>query len=129
MACCFGICGKIGILEIMQVPMIQSGETPHISVWLSDEQLKIEKYFHCCVCGKILFSYFDRVNLVVVGGMPLENSRYMWECKGKTWVPNPQFNSEKVVREIVKDNHVERYDFYNEPEKVSRLCKTIYYVN
>ena len=69
----------------MQVPTALSGEQPRISVWLDNEkrQEKALKPFHCLVCGKVVFEYYNDVRMIVPGEPEFVKSPKVIQCHGK----------------------------------------------
>lgn len=53
----------------MQTPMAISGEQPKISVWLDNNRSNELKKFHCPVCGKVVFEYYNDARIIMPGEM------------------------------------------------------------
>lgn len=53
----------------MQTPMAISGEQPKISVWLDNNRSTELKRFHCTVCGKVVFEYYNDTKIILPGEM------------------------------------------------------------
>ena len=68
----------------MQVPTILSGEQPKISVWLDDgkKHEKELKKFHCLVCGKVAFEYYNSVRMIIPGESEYIKNPKVIQCHG-----------------------------------------------
>ena len=68
----------------MQVPTVISGEQPRIQVWLDNEkkQEKELKKFHCLVCGKVVFEYYNSVRMIIPGEPEFTKSPKVIQCHG-----------------------------------------------
>ena len=78
----------------MQVPTILSGEQPRISVWLDNDkkQERTLKQFHCLVCGKVVFEYYNNVRMIIPGEPDFIKSPKVIQCHGTISVQkNGQF--------------------------------------
>jgi len=53
----------------MIVPTALSGEQPKISVWLDNNRSDELKKFHCPVCGKVVFEYYNAARIIMPGEM------------------------------------------------------------
>ncbi len=51
----------------MQVPFILSGEQPKVSIWLDNRRDDQIKQFHCPVCGKVVFEYYNDIKIIMAG--------------------------------------------------------------
>ena len=67
----------------MQTPMAISGEQPQISVWLDNNRSEELKKFHCSVCGKVVFEYFNDMRIIMPGEMKnVGHSPIVIQCHG-----------------------------------------------
>jgi len=53
----------------MDVPYPLTGEQPKISIWLDDKRDNVLKKFHCPICGKVVFEYYNSIKIIVTGEM------------------------------------------------------------
>lgn len=71
----------------MQTPMVLSGEQPKISVWLDNNKSDELKKFHCPVCGKVVFEYYNDVKIILPGEMgEVKKSPIVIQCHGSITV-------------------------------------------
>ena len=49
--------------------MAESGVQPKISVWLDNNRSDELKKFHCPICGKVVFEYYNDVKILMPGDM------------------------------------------------------------
>jgi hypothetical protein len=88
----------------MEVPAAVSGEKPRISVGLSNTFDDVLKYFHCSVCGKKLFGYYNDGNIQIMPGeAKFEKSPIVIQCNGAI-------------------------DTYRDNRKITTKCKANYFI-
>jgi len=67
----------------MQVPQCINKKECVISVWLDEnkDDEKTLKKFHCPVCGKVMFEYYNRLRMIVPGKNE-SSEGVVVECRG-----------------------------------------------
>jgi hypothetical protein len=56
-----------------------------MSVWLDNEKGSELKKFHCPVCGKVVFEYYNDVKILMPGELgDVKKSPIVVQCHGKT---------------------------------------------
>lgn len=64
--------------------MAQTGEQPKISVWLDNNRSTELKKFHCPVCGKVVFEYYNDAKIIMPGEMEaVGHSPIVIQCHGQ----------------------------------------------
>ena len=105
----------------MIVARIVKNKQPRISVWLDDkeEDQRILKKFHCIVCGKIVFEYYNSVKLIVPGKHYKKTPKVI-QCNGTMIV-------DKLTNEIT---HIPFYELANNKHRYCQTrCKTKYWIS
>ncbi|OGY28150.1 MAG: hypothetical protein A2Z42_03000 [Candidatus Woykebacteria bacterium RBG_19FT_COMBO_43_10] len=89
----------------MLIPVIirKDQTKPAITVWLDDDSEQVVKKFRCCVCGAVVFEYYDSVRMMVVGEVGYLHAPTIIMCKGKV-------------------------DIETQEGMVTKTCKTLYYI-
>jgi len=55
-----------------------------ITVWLSNEPMesRSKKSFRCCVCGHLVFEYYDHVRMIMPGVQGFAKAPVVVQCHG-----------------------------------------------
>jgi len=63
--------------------MAISGEQPKISIWLDNNRSNELKKFHCPVCGKVVFEYYNDAKIIMPGeDKTIMKSPIVIQCHG-----------------------------------------------
>jgi hypothetical protein len=65
----------------MLAPHLKTGEKPPILVILDFSAPKTLKKFHCPICGKVAFEYWDEIRAMVPGS-PSDKDAHMLDLRG-----------------------------------------------
>ena len=58
-------------------------DSPHISVWLDERKDSELKKFHCPICGRVVFEYYNSMRLILPGEMnEVGKSPIVVQCHG-----------------------------------------------
>lgn len=106
----------------------QSGQQSKISIWLDDSSPDILKQFRCVVCGKVVFEYYNNVNIIVPGDNGKQKGSIVIQCSGR--IPLTKNTNERVTFKdgrayVVKENVWHEIDPFN---VYTADCKTKYWV-
>lgn len=120
----------------MEIPKKLNGKTPNISVLLSDRHSDEYKYFHCVVCGKIVFGYNnDEVRMIIPTGQPKTSKpQTTIRCMNRVNIGEPSIILHELIAAVFANDSVQpirakiaelvaRY-----PENKSANCDAKYYV-
>lgn len=83
------------------IPTLITGIRPTISIWLDSLSDTKMKQFHCLVCGKIVFEYYNAVRMVLPGEPEYRKSPVIVQCHGMIEV----YDEHKVRRSRCKTRY------------------------
>lgn len=68
----------------MQAPYFTTGQKPEIGVRLSGKYQHILKRFKCSVCGKVVFEYYNDLEIILPDAVKPWQTPIVIQCHGTT---------------------------------------------
>jgi uncharacterized protein with PIN domain len=96
-----------------------SGKQPRISVWLDESEDKTLKKFHCVICGKIVFEYYNPIRIIIPGRHYKKTPKVI-QCNGTVII-------DKLSDEVV---HIPPYELINNKHRYFQTrCHAKYWIS
>lgn len=104
----------------MRVPATFKNKIPEITILLDETDEKNLKKFHCVVCGKVVFEYYNLID-IIVSGRHYHKSPKVVQC-------NNIVVMDMLTQQVVNNITTEEYNC-NRDRYFRTKCRTKYWIS